>query len=96
MKYFDCPYHPGEAACQSFYVTFGGKYRTEPHPTFREAHPDGYVRIEACCEEDARSQAKVVLGRAWSHLYLQVPEFVYAPRGEIGVIENAELRRLMT
>lgn len=32
---------------ENFYFTFGQKYRDKMHPSFADAHPDGWVRIVA-------------------------------------------------
>lgn len=61
-------------------MTFGQRYRTEDHPTFLPAHPDGYVVIDVPDdryahaeaggnEVAAREAAFALLGSQWSHLY---------------------------
>lgn len=70
-----------------FYVTFGQKYRQEPHLRFREAHPDGWVRIVAHTRDRAREIAFALL-KPWAGLYAAV-EFrreLY-PRGELMVYD---------
>ena len=41
----------------SYYLTFGQKYRREPHPSGLSVHPDGYVEIIASSFEEARATA---------------------------------------
>lgn len=51
------------------YLTFGQKYRREPHPLGMGASPDGYVEV---CAQDglaARKQVVELIGSAWSMLY---------------------------
>lgn len=43
-----------------FYVTFGQKYASEPHPANRIAHPDGYVAIAAANVQVARKAAFII------------------------------------
>lgn len=50
-------------------VTFGQKYAREPHPTFREAHPDGWVAVEAPDYATARAAVVEAFGIAWAELY---------------------------
>lgn len=52
-----------------YHVTFGQKYRREPHPTFPKAHPDGWVTVWAHDEDKARQITVKRLGRAWAFLY---------------------------
>lgn len=54
---------------QTFFVTFGQKYRTEPHPTLDGAHPDGVVECKAVTEDAARTIITDKLGHAWSAIY---------------------------
>jgi hypothetical protein len=67
-----------------FYVTFGSQYAHEPHPTFRDGHPDGYLVVEADDVRAAHAAATVFLGHRWSRLYQEPPAPVYAPYGEVG------------
>lgn len=39
---------------KEFFVTFGCRYATEPHPYFNKPHPDGWLIIEAEDELSAR------------------------------------------
>lgn len=52
-----------------FYVTFGQKYRDEPHPHLPLAHPDNWVEVEAWGEMAARAIACENLGKYWSGIY---------------------------
>lgn len=68
----------------TFYITFGQKYRSEQHPTFSPAHPDGWVTIDAIDEDKAREIAFRELGSRWSGIYTDsnfTPS--YYPRGEL-------------
>jgi hypothetical protein len=58
-----------DPALQKFYVTFGQKYRTEPHPVMETAHPDGVVEVSAINEDAARVIVTDKLGAAWAFLY---------------------------
>lgn len=72
---------------QTFYVTFGQRYRTEAHPYLPTATPDGWVRIIAETEADARRIACEFLGERWSFLYkaTHFDDHLY-PDGELAVI----------
>lgn len=63
--------HPDTEATlmAEWFVTFGQRYRTETHPVFADAHPDGWVTIVADSEEQARRVAFGLLGRQWAFLY---------------------------
>lgn len=52
-----------------FILTFGQRYRTEQHPVFEDADPDGYVEIEAPSYDHARMIANDRTGGAWAFLY---------------------------
>jgi hypothetical protein len=67
-----------------FMVTFGQRYAHEIHPRFGDAHPDGWVTVEAADYGQARARVIGWLGREWSWLYTAddfQPEFF--PRGEL-------------
>lgn len=68
---------------KTFYVTFGQKYRHEPHPVLPEAHPDGYLAIEADTEEQARAKAFELTGGKFAFMYQTEPERAFYPLGEI-------------
>ena len=71
----------------NYYVTFGQKYSTEPHPKVRYAHPDGWLRIEADDEDQAREIVFLELGDHWAFIYSE-DNFKknYFPRGELKTI----------
>ena len=71
----------------TFYVTFGQRYRSEAHPYLPTATPDGWVRIIAETEADARRIACEFLGERWSFLYkaADFDDHLY-PDGELAVI----------
>lgn len=66
-----------------FFVTFGQKYRYEPHPQFGKAHPDGWIRINAPDEDAARNAAFTLLGTGWATMYDSEPQREIYPRGEL-------------
>lgn len=67
-----------------FIVTFGQKYRSEPHPKVDYANPDGFLVIEAIDEKSARGKAFEELGEYWSHCYPRTTEHEkYFPLGEL-------------
>ena len=53
----------------SYYVTFGNKYRTEPHPSGIVVNPDGYVTIRAESTNDAYSIALKHFGFNWGAMH---------------------------
>ena len=52
-----------------FRVTFGVRYRHEPHPVLPKADPDGYITVVADSEPQARSYLFEHIGRAWAFIY---------------------------
>lgn len=68
-----------------FFVTFGQKYRHEPHP--KGGHPDGYFTIVTFNKERATDIAFDVLGEQWAFLY-EPDKFdaAFYPRGCLAVI----------
>lgn len=52
-----------------FVVVFSEKYADETHPFFPQAHPLGYLVIEAPSWDHARVIAVQRLGRAWSFIF---------------------------
>jgi hypothetical protein len=68
-----------------FYVTFGQKYRREPHP--KGGHPDGWFMLIADSKDEAHAIVTREIGDQWSGLYSE-REFdrSFYPRGEIGRI----------
>lgn len=80
-----------------FYVTFGDQYPTrEAHPTFPQAHRDGWLTVIAGDISVARAIAFERLGQKWSFIYasdddLWKPEFF--PLGELDRFEEADQLR---
>lgn len=78
---------------RNFYLTFGVKYRHEPHPFWKGADPSGWVTIVAGSEPEARRTASLYFGEAWSMLYPDnhfneaLNKAQFYPRGEIARIE---------
>ncbi len=73
-----------EQELHEYRLTFGVRYATEPHPTFPQADPDGWVTILAPDMEAAREVAFSRLGKAWA--FLEPPERMrerFFPHGEI-------------
>lgn len=86
----------------NWYLTFGSKYRQEPHPLGSGAHPDGYIVVYGLNEAIARQQVVQLIGDKWSMLYSE-EEFTsedfafeemrvvdYFPRGCSGTIRNSK------
>lgn len=74
---------------ENFYVTFGQRYSYDEHPTFPEAHPDGWLEIHAEDYWAAREIAVYALGDAWAFIYSEddfaSSRFRY-PRGALKVL----------
>lgn len=79
----------------NFYVTFGQKYRHEPHPMFKDAHPEGWVRVEAVDEYEARNLIASCIGPVWSFIYderrfnPEAAKMRWYPKGELASITEA-------
>lgn len=85
-----------------WYLTFGQKYRREPHPIGMGANPDGYVEVHAPDEAHARSQVVELIGDKWSMLYTEDEFFSekyafeemrtvdYFPAGRSGIIRDGK------
>lgn len=56
-----------------FYFTFGTQYAHEPHPALQPAYcnPNGYVRVRAHDEIDARTWFARNLTHAWAGTYTE-------------------------
>lgn len=52
---------------QTYYVTFGQKYRHENDALGR--HPDGWMEVTATTMEEARSIVFTKLDRGWAFIY---------------------------
>lgn len=72
---------------QDFFLTFGIAYNSEPHPTWPECNPKGWVRITAPTYEEARALAITRFGLDWSSL-TPAPNFNrrFFPAGELMVL----------
>lgn len=76
----------------TYCVTFGQRYRLDPHPASPLIHPDGWLEIEADTTADARALAVEALDTAWSGLYpLEDVGAEYYPRGATGFIFRCSL-----
>lgn len=72
-----------------FFLTFGVQYRVEPHPTWPECNPSGWVRITASSYEEARAIAIDRFGLWWSMLTPAAnfnPNSTFFPAGELMVL----------
>ncbi len=72
-----------------YHVTFGSRFRTEPHPTYARATPEGWVDVVAPNEAAARAVAVGHLGSAWSMIYAEDdPSWdpVFFPAGCVGTL----------
>lgn len=73
---------------KEFRFTFGQRYRREVHPCLAEAHPDGWMTVEAEDYDQAREIAVSELGADWAFQYEEpFDEQEWArlyPLGEIG------------
>lgn len=69
----------------TFYITFGQKYRYEPHP--HGGHPDGWFEVEAESAGEARNKVFLLLKNQWSFMYSE-DEFEpkHFPKGKMGEI----------
>jgi hypothetical protein len=76
---------------QNFYVTFGQQYKREVHSMLAPAHPDGWLRVVAENEIEARMAVMKKIGYQWAFMYGE-DEFTtvakHFPRGELGVVEG--------
>lgn len=77
----------------TYYVTFGQKYRQEPHPTLGKLSylPDGYFTLRAPDYRRARRIAIEYLGLNWSGIYeltreARIEAMKYFPLGELGTL----------
>lgn len=70
----------------TYYVTFGQKYRHEPHP--QGGHPDGWVEIHARTEDQARELAFKYMGNNWGFMYSNPLDTNMYPLGCLKIIED--------
>lgn len=54
---------------KQFSITFGQKYRSEPHPVSKLCHPDGWVVVHASSYEDARFLVSEAFENKWGFIY---------------------------
>ena len=68
-----------------FYVTFGQRYRVEPHPYL--CHPDAFTEVQAETYEHAREKVITRYGTQWAFIYgeAEFDKSLY-PRGRGEVI----------
>jgi len=69
-----------------FFVTFGQKYRTQPHPLQNYPHADGWLLVKGVDMTEARAKTFQELGQFWSNIYSEA-DFKknkhYYPKGEL-------------
>jgi hypothetical protein len=74
-----------------FYVTFMFKQADNPPPQFPQAHPDGWLEVEAADELAARVLVTKTIGRQWAFIYDQRPDgMAEFPRGCIARLSAGE------
>lgn len=71
----------------NFYFTFGQKWRRQEHPTYKRAHPDGWVTIVASDMGFAIKKAEELFEQNYANIYTQEPSKAMYPIGEIERIE---------
>lgn len=73
---------------QRFYLTFGSQYSLAEHPTWKHAHPDGWVEVLAETEDQARSLVYAAFRSNWSNLYDEAGwDPSYFPKGRLGTLQ---------
>jgi hypothetical protein len=70
----------------TFFVTFGQRYHREPHPTFPQAHPDGWVEIIAPNYATAWQITQDHLGNHFAFIYEE--EQLEKPFYPLGCLEK--------
>lgn len=65
-------------------VTFGQQYRHEPHPTWHDAHPDGWLAVSARSEAQARAAVMARIGQHWAFMYAMGDAFQVSTRSDDG------------
>ena len=81
---------------QKFYVTFGQKYKREPHPKASWISPDGVLLVEAQSYRDARELTFKALGDRFCgmHMYDEKADISFHyPLGIIGYIKKDGLQK---
>jgi hypothetical protein len=75
----------------NYYMTFGYG-QCDPHPTFPAATVDGWVRIVAETDAEARVAAVCLFGQKWSMLYEEGDfDCSYHPLGELAAVVAADV-----
>jgi hypothetical protein len=73
---------------RGYALTFGVRYKREPHPSGLEVDPRGYVFIDVDDYDQARALANETYGPAWAFLYpmetLAEKWFTSFPAGQVG------------
>lgn len=71
------------------YITFGAKYRREPHPTCGWVDPRGYLTVVGDDYDQCRQAAYDLLGGAFAFDYLVRPTRESCPLGELALLHAA-------
>lgn len=72
-------------------VTFGQRYREEPHPALGRDHrlPDGFGLVKAPDYRTAVAAAQAILGIRYSMVYIDTPENrAWYPLGQLFTIDG--------
>ena len=88
-----------EVEHKDFFITFGQQYRHIGHPAWVHAHPDGWVRIQAGDEYEARQAAMRWFGPQWAFIYDEesfADSRHFYPKGELGVATIQTLTKSQT
>ena len=71
----------------SLYVTFGQRYRHQPHPLFTKAHPDGWLELRGFPTRDmARTVAFAITGGYHAFDYTEPPALSTYPAGPLATV----------
>lgn len=54
---------------ETYFITFGQRYRYERHPKDARITPDGWVEVKASSSEEARLIAAAFFGDTYSFIY---------------------------
>lgn len=87
---------PSVPQLHPFFVTFGVQYSHEPHPYWKGADPNGWVRIMAKSADAAYALAHAYFGERYAFLYPAdrfdtAADREFYPLGEIALIEQGNL-----
>lgn len=73
----------------TYCLTFGDQFRSEEHPTFPAAHPDGWVEVEADDYSHAVRIGYALFGGKWASAYPRhLIQEQFFPRGCLAVFDS--------